>query len=291
MRNSILPFTLLLIFADCSINAQKLPAGKIGKDILKDYKLVWSDEFKKAGTPDSSKWVFEHGFVRNEEEQWYTNRNAFIKNDLLIIEGRKEKVLNPDYRPGARNWRHSREFASFTSASINTRNKFSFQYGIIEVKARVDTALGLWPAIWTLGVNKEWPSCGEIDIMESYPTDGIHYILANTAHGTSGRWSAKWNTAKIPLTYFLAKNPDWPSQFHIWRMVWDEQFIRLYLDDELLNETNLEGTYNPDGFNPFRQPHYILLNLAIGGQNGGDPTNTEFPTRYEVDYVRVYQKK
>ena len=73
-------------------------------------------------------------------------------------------------------------------------------------------------------------------------------------------------------------------------MDWDEKSIRLYLDDELLNETDLSTTVNPDGFQPFHQPHYVLLNLAIGGQNGGDPSNTKFPTRYEVDYVRVYQK-
>ncbi len=291
MRYSIITIVLLIIISSCSIKTLNATTNKTSKDIFKGYKLIWSDEFDKPGTPDSLKWNFEHGFIRNEEDQFYTNRNANIKNGILIIEGRKEKVLNPEYKTGAHNWRHSREYAHYTSASINTRNKFSFQYGILEVKARIDTSMGLWPAIWTLGVSKEWPSCGEIDVMESYPTDGIHYILANTAWGTTHRWNAKWNTSKIPLTHFLTKNPEWPSHFHVWRMVWDEHFIRLYLDDELLNETNLEVTFNPDGFNPFRQTHYILLNLAIGGQNGGDPSNTNFPSYYEVDYVRVYQKK
>jgi beta-glucanase (GH16 family) len=291
MRYSIKTSVLLFIISSCSIKTLNATTNDKSKEIFKGYKLIWSDEFDKPGKPDSLKWNFEHGFVRNEEDQFYTNRNAYIKKGLLIIEGRKEKVFNPEYKAGTYNWRHSREFAYYTSASINTRDIFSFQYGILEVKARIDTSMGLWPAIWTLGVSKEWPSCGEIDVMESYPTDGIHYILANTAWGTNRRWNAKWNTSKIPLTHFLAKNSEWPSQFHVWRMVWNEHFIRLYLDEELLNETNLDDTFNPDGFNPFRQPHYILLNLAIGGQNGGDPTYTNFPTHYEVDYVRVYQKK
>jgi beta-glucanase (GH16 family) len=72
---------------------------------------------------------------------------------------------------------------------------------------------------------------------------------------------------------------------------WDKDFIRLYLDNELLNEVDLSKTINPDGFNPFNQPQYILLNLAIGGDHGGDPSQTVFPIAYEVDYVRIYQKE
>ncbi len=290
MRNFIFSFSLLNILTLFAAKAQNAIV-KQANDMLAGMTLVWSDEFNQSSKPDTAKWSYETGFVRNEEHQWYTTDNAFISKGKLIIEGRKEKVSNPNYQAGARNWRQNREFAEFTSASINTRDKFSFQYGVLEVKARIDTAMGLWPAIWTLGISKEWPSCGEIDIMESYPIDGVHYILANTAWGTTRRYNAKWNSSKILLKYFLDKDPRWPQKYHIWRMVWDEQFIRLYLDDELLTETNLEDTYNADGFNPFHQPHYILLNLAIGGQNGGDPSNTKFPTRYEVDYVRVYQRK
>lgn len=257
----------------------------------KEYKLIWSDEFNQYSRPDPCYWTHEKGFVRNEEFQWYQEDNAFIEKGLLVIEGRREKVKNPNYEPGSGNWRRNREYAEYTASSINTRGKFEFQYGRIEVKARIDTAIGLWPAIWTLGVAGEWPSCGEIDIMESYPSDGVQSILANVAWGTNRRYHAKWNARKLPLKYFLDKDPDWPSKFHVWRMDWDENFIRLYLDDELLNEQDLSKTINADGSNPFRQPHYILLNLAIGGQNGGDPSNAGFPTRYEIDYVRVYQKK
>ncbi len=255
------------------------------------YKLVWSDEFEELCKPNPKFWNHERGFVRNQEYQWYQEDNAFIENGLLVIEGRRERVKNPNYVPGSDNWRQSREYAEYTASSINTRGKYEFQYGRIDVKARIDTAIGLWPAIWTLGVSGEWPSNGEIDIMESYPINGVQSILANVAWGTDRRWTAHWNAKTRPLQYFLDKDPDWPNKFHVWRMDWDENYIRLYLDDELMNEQDLSKTINADGTNPFRQPHYILLNLAIGGQNGGDPSNATFPARYEIDYVRVYQKK
>ena len=84
----------------------------------------------------------------------------------------------------------------------------------------------------------------------------------------------------------------WNKRFHTWRMDWDEQAISLFVDDQLLNRVELKDLVNQDGsgFNPFKQPHYILLNLALGGDNGGDPAATKFPRRYEIDYVRVYQK-
>jgi len=256
-----------------------------------EWKLVWSDEFNKAGKPDTTSWNYEHGFVRNEEFQWYQEDNAFCEKGLLVIEGRKEQIKNPRYKADSNHWRHNREYAAYSAASINTSGKREFQYGRFEIRARIDTSMGLWPAIWTLGRSGEWPSNGEIDIMESYPIGGVHNIMANVASGTTRRYNAKWDSKAIPLDEFIKKDKNWPSKFHVWRMDWDEQFIRLYLDDELLNETELVNTVNPDGSHPFKQPHYILLNLAIGGQNGGDPSNTKFPTRYEVDYVRVYQKK
>ena len=101
---------------------------------------------------------------------------------------------------------------------------------------------------------------------------------------------SKKKNRKIPFSKFLKKDPKWAEKFHVWKMEWTTDFIKIYLDDELLNTISLSETKNPDGFNPFHQPHYILLNLAIGG-NGGDPSATTFPRKYEVDYVRVYQKK
>jgi len=149
--------------------------------------------------------------------------------------------------------------------------------------------MGSWPAIWTLGVNGRWPAGGEIDIMEFYRRNNIPIILANVAWmGESGQ--AKWHTEIRPLTDFISRDTDWVRKFHIWKMEWNSNFIKLYLDDLLINTTMLSETINPDGRNPFKEPQYLLLNLAIGA-NGGDPSNTMFPITYEVDYVRIYQSK
>ena len=148
------------------------------------------------------------------------------------------------------------------------------------MRAKIDAKPGLWPAIWSLGVKGQWPRNGEVDQLEYYQ----NMILANTAWG-----NGTWNTVRTPFSKFLAKDPNWVDKFHIWRMDWDEAFIRIYLDNQLLNETDLSKTLNPDGSNPFHQPQFLLLNLAIGS-TGGDPSKTNFPTRDEIDYVRVEQK-
>ncbi|MBR2379889.1 MAG: glycoside hydrolase family 16 protein [Paraprevotella sp.] len=258
-----------------------------------EYQLVWSEEFDYEGAPDSSKWRFEKGFVRNHELQWYQEENAYCKDGLLVIEARNEQRENPLFREQRRrDWRRSRPLIECTSSSINTRGHFEFTYGRLEVRARIPVAKGAWPAIWTLGTNMEWPSCGEIDIMEFYRIKGQPVIMANVAWGKDKQWDAHWDSKATPMTHFLDKDPDWASDFHVWRMDWTEESIRLYLDDELLNETLLSETVNGaigKGSNPFKQPHYILLNLAIGGDNGGPVSGASWPIRYEVDYVRVYQ--
>lgn len=258
-----------------------------------NYNLVWSDEFDYSGAPDSTVWNFEQGFARNEELQWYQKENAYCKDGLLIIEAKSEKRDNPIYEEGSNDWRRSRRFIECTSSSITTSGKKEFLYGRFEVRARIPVGKGAWPAIWTLGNAMEWPSCGEIDIMEFYRKSDVPHILANACWGTEQRWNAKWQSKAVPFSHFLEKNPDWASEFHIWRMDWDESSIKLYLDDELLNEIFLKDTYNGslgNNKNPFMQPHYILLNLAVGGINGGATVPGAFPMRYEIDYVRVYQK-
>ena len=247
------------------------------------YKLVWSDEFNTGSRPNPDNWVYENGFVRNKELQWYQPDNARIEKGHLVIEGRRERVTNPKYDPTSKSWQRNREYAEYTSACVKTAGLHSWLYGRFEVRARLKAQDGLWPAIWTLGVDGPWPTNGEIDMLEYYQNT----ILANTAYGTGG---GVWKTVKTPYPHFTEKDPKWDTKFHTWRMDWDENSIKLYLDDELLNETDVTKTINPDGKNPFRQPHYILLNLAIGS-TGGDPSKTKFPTKYEVDYVRVYQKE
>jgi len=260
--------------------------------MAQEWKLVWSDEFNGNGKPDESSWTYEEGFVRNKEYQWYQKDNAVIKDGVLVIEARKESFPNPNYKEGSANWKTNRPDVNYTSACIKTAGKREFLYGRFEVRARIPTGKSSWPAIWTLGKTMPWPSNGEIDIMEFYRTKGEPYILANTAWGTDQPSVGKWNTQKIPFSHFTDKDSEWASKFHIWRMDWDETAIRLYLDDELLNETLLSETVNGsigNGTNPFKQPHYILLNLALG-QYGDEPDDAQLPMKYEIDYVRVYQK-
>ena len=260
-----------------------------------DWRLVWSDEFNTEGRLSPSVWNYEQGYVRNEEAQWYQTDNAFCKGGFLVIEARKEQGRrNPLYVCGSNDWRKKREFVEYTSSSVTTAGKKEFLYGRFEVRARIPVAKGAWPAIWTLGSNMEWPSCGEIDIMEYYQIKGAPHILANAAWGTDKQWGAKWNSKAIPYVYFTEKDPNWASKFHIWRMDWDEEAIKLYLDDELLNEIPLKDAVNGSigrGTNPFMKPQYLLLNLAIGGINGGPIDESALPMKYEIDYVRVYQKE
>lgn len=270
------------IVKDCSESNEISQSEKVRKP-------VWSEEFNIDGPVDSSIWNFENGFVRNHEDQWYQPQNAYCKDGLLVIECLPESRPNPNYKEGSDSWRESRPTIDYTSASINTRGKKEFKYGTLEVRARIPIGPGAWPAIWTLGIDKPWPSNGEIDIMEYYRIDGVPHILANAAWGTERRHTAKWNSKTVPFADFLAKDPDWASKFHIWRMDWNENHIKIYLDDALINKIDLSTTENPDGFNPMRQPHYILLNLALGGDNGGEPDPEAFPMRYEIDYVRLYE--
>ena len=251
------------------------------------YTLVWADEFDGTGEPDAKRWTYERGFVRNRELQWYQPQNARRVDGVLVIEGRRERVPNTLYQAGAAEWQRNRELAEYTSASLTTRGLHSWRYGRFEMRGRIDTRDGLWPAFWTLGTEGDWPHNGEIDIMEYYR--GI--LLANVAWGGAKRFQAIWADTRKPIASFTA--PNWASEFHVWRMDWDERAIVLSVDGERLNEVLLSRTINGDGTkrNPFHQPQYMLLNLAIGGTQGGDPSKTAFPARLEVDYVRVYQAR
>ena len=276
----------VVLMALSSAQARELKAPASDKS-GSSYKLVWADEFENKGAPDPNQWTYERGFVRNQELQWYQPENARCENGMLLIEARRERKQNPGYKPGGNNRPGSREYAEYTSASVTTRGLHSWRYGRFEMRARIDTRPGLWPAFWMLGVQGRWPKGGEIDIMEYYK--GL--LWANVAWGSKQPGTAKWDDSKKPITEF--GDPDWSKKFHVWRMDWDDQSIKLYVDDLLLNSTDLKDTVNEDAEakNPFHQPHYMILNLAIGGTSGGDPSGTEFPAKFEVDYVRIYQKQ
>ncbi|MBI5831761.1 MAG: glycoside hydrolase family 16 protein [Armatimonadetes bacterium] len=263
------------------------------------YRLVWNDEFDRNGPPDAAKWNFEKGFCRNNEAQWYQADNAVCRDGLLVIEGRRERVPNPNYDPKSNDWKRSRQFAEYTSSSLNTWGKFDWQLStsIITVRARLTPQPGYFPAIWTTGPGI-WPHGGEVDLMECYGGR----VLANFAWGTTQRWGAHWHSYDSPnqpdknkpkISYFVGKDPDWLAKFHVWKLVGSAERTQIFCDYELLNEVTHEVATNPrvdfaTVVHPFTEKHALILNLALGGP-GGDPSPAKAPFVYEVDYARVYQ--
>lgn len=244
------------------------------------YKLVWSDEFDKPGLPDPVRWNYEYGMIRNNEAQFYTfarPENARVENGLLVIEARRE------------NWSEAGRTARYTSASVTTEGRQYWRYGRFEIRARLPTGRGTWPAIWMLGQNiglkvgrVDWPKCGEIDIMENVGFDpdtihaNIHTELYNHVRGTN-------RGSKITV-----KDP-W-KDFHVYALDWSPEQIVISVDGKpyftYAKERADEAVW------PFDQPFYLILNLAIGGSWGGQQgiDDSIFPQRFEIDYVRVYQR-
>jgi len=251
-----------------------------------EWKLIWSDEFDKDGLPDPAKWDYEEGLVRNEEAQYYTRErleNARVENGMLVIEGRKEQFKNKAYKPGSTAWKTKNENAEYTAASIITRGKFSVTYGRIEARAKIPQGLGTWPAIWMLGdtrnTGKGWPVCGEIDIMEfvGKEPDKIHGTVHFSKAGKHKSNGGKLTTEK-PF-----------DDFHIYAIEWDTEKIDFYFDDKKYHSFKLSDA-EEGGYNAFRNPFYILLNFAIGGQWGGKIDDSILPQKFLVDYIRVYQR-
>lgn len=254
-------------------------------------RLVWQDEFDRPGAPDPASWSFEDGFVRNCEMQWYQPQNATVRDGLLVIEGRRESRPNPLYDAQKKgDWRAERKMIEYTSACLHSKR--SWLYGRIQVRARLQAEEGLWPAIWFLGVDrakKGWPACGEIDLLEYYDES----ILANfcwSAATPEKPYAQQWNTQKTPIAKFIAKSPTWRTDWHVWEMDWTAERIELRIDGETVNVQRLDTVRNPDGTNPFQKPMFLLLNLAMGS-TGGSLEKTRLPAKFEIDWVRVWQRE
>jgi beta-glucanase (GH16 family) len=252
------------------------------------WELIWSDEFNYEGLPDSTKWSYEEGFVHNRELQYYTKakkENVRVEDGVLIIEARKEKIKNPLYHPDSSYWKYKRAFAEYSSGSINTLGKASFKYGRIEARIQLPHGSGVWPAFWTLGNNYPeigWPACGEIDILEYFGGERPNRIESNMHFGIDGKRHHRQGVVEM-------ENP--PEGFHIYAIEWFEDHVDFYFDENKYWTFPLEladdGTYNG-----YRNPHYLLLNFALGGATAsGEVDESLLPQKYLVDYVRVYKIK
>jgi len=273
--------SLVIALAFVSVNAA------FSQSTTKKRKLIWSDEFNYTGLPDSSKWGYEEGHIRNNESEYYTKarkENAYVANGMLTITGRKEQYPNKAYKAGSNNWQQQDSLAAYTSVALITLNKKHFTYWRIEVRAKIPKGLGVWPAVLMLGVDRglvRWPYCGEIDIMEFVGHDSnhihgtIHYAdtTAKREHTSSG------NKIEVTQPY---------NDFHIYSLEWNSNSLDIYFDDSLYHHFDVnKATYKND--NPFRKPFYLLLNLALGGAWGGRIDDAVLPQQYQIDYVRVYK--
>ena len=232
--------------------------------------------FDRDGLPDPSKWTYERDLCATRKHNTIRSivRNARVENGRLIIEGRKEAYTAPDGKT-----------ASYTAASVTTDGTFALAYGRVEVRAKLPRGRGMWPAIWMLGTNIHgigWPRCGEIDIMEfvGHEPATVHELaLVRHREGKAHPSGGKLNDQK-------------PSDdFHIYAVEWFADRMDFYYDETLYFTCPLSKA-GVDDANPFHKPHYLILNLAIGGSWGGQKgiDDSIFPQRYEIDYVRFYQK-
>jgi beta-glucanase (GH16 family) len=233
--------------------------------------LVFSDEFDAAGALDPARWNHEIGYIANDEKQYYTSRseNARVADGTLVIEARRERWMGYDY----------------TSARLNTKGRAEFLYGKVEIRAKLPTGRGTWPALWMLGANIDqagWPACGEIDIMENVGFDpqtivaSVHTAAYNHVQGTQRNAT-------------LVLEAPW-ADFHVYAVEWYPDHIDAFVDGRKYFTFRNEGTGSRTW--PFDKPQFVILNLAIGGIWGGQKgiDDTLFPHRLVIDYVRVYKQ-
>ncbi|WP_346856218.1 family 16 glycosylhydrolase [uncultured Draconibacterium sp.] len=241
-------------------------------EYIDSFVLSWADEFDGTAV-NTSDWTFETGASGwgNNELQNYTNgANAEVKDGLLVLTARK---INDNTAIG-----------SYTSTRLISSGKKEFTYGKMEIRAKLPSGKGIWPAIWMLGANigsVSWPACGEIDIMEyvGYQPNTVHATVhTNAGSGSNGSGSSK--------TLATAE-----EEFHVYGLIWTEKEMIFYTDSpENVTHRYAPSVKNADNW-PFDKPQFFILNVAVGGNWGGAQgiDNSIFPQSMEIDYVRVYQ--
>ncbi|GEM56383.1 glycoside hydrolase [Flavobacterium branchiophilum] len=244
-------------------NGTQFISGNKTLTVLKNAGILWQDEFNVDGAPDGSKWGYDIGNSGwgNNEIQYYTNRldNSVVSNGTLKIITKKEAFGG----------------SAYTSARLLSKGKFSFKYGRVDIKAKLPSGAGTWPALWMLGDNittVNWPSCGEIDIMEHLGSE------PNKIHGSLHSPNNYGGNANTGITTISNAT----TEFHIYSLVWNATEIKFLVDNvqfyALANNSTL----------PFNNNFFFILNTAMGGWGGTVDPNF-VGTTFEIDYIRVYQ--
>ena len=273
----ILGAICIVLLAAPSCQKDKEPTKPDGPGTKKDTVLVWDEEFNYTGLPDENKWSYDtinnaSGWGNNEK-QFYTKarlKNAEVKGGYLYINAIKESYKGFNY----------------TSARLITKYKGDWLYGRIEVRAKLPDGRGMWPAIWMLPTDWAyggWPASGEIDIMENVGYNP--YVIVASVHTQSYNHTLgtqKSSTTNVPTCY---------TGFHTYTLEWQETSCKIYVDGTLYFVFANEGTGYKEW--PFDKRFHLLLNVAVGGNWGGQKgiDDSIFPRAMVVDYVRVYQKK
>lgn len=243
------------------------------------WQLVWSDEFEGSEL-DFTKWAVEengHG-GGNNELQYYLDRpeNVRVSDGHLIIEALRETT------------NQAGTIRQFTSGRIRTKRRASWQYGRIEVRAKLPEGHGLWPAIWMLPDSEtygRWAASGEIDIMEN-KGDRPQRIYGSLHYG------ATWPDNQHTTHPYERPTSDFHQAFHTFAIEWEANEIRWYVDEKCYATTDQWHSENAAFPAPFNQQFHLILNLAVGGNWPGPPNSgTTFPAQFQVDYVRVYKDK
>ena len=282
---AILILSAIFVFGDSNTVDSQDSHGKVENNLPNSMKLVWSEEFNDDKNI-AKFWTFEIGNGQkkgnpgwgNGELEYYTDKNWYISDGMLVIEARKENIKD---QYGTYN---------YTSTRMITQGKVSIKYGRIEARAKLPVGKGLWPAIWLLGedINKVgWPSCGEIDIMEYLGHDTK--TVYGTVHGPG--YSGAKGISK-PYRILDESQKDFSQTFYTFALEWDENEIRWYVNDvnyHKVSKETIENRYMAKWV--FDKPFFLILNVAVGGYWPGYPDQTtKFPQAMYIDYVRIYSK-
>lgn len=247
----------------------------VDKFLSDNWELVFDEKFKNLDN-----WNFEYGFVRNNELQYYTDKNYILDKNGLTIVGKLEKVKNDNYNSKSDKWQLNREYAEVTSTSINTKNKFSFKTGYIEAKIKMPIGNGVWPAFWLLGTDKDWPDGGEIDIMEYLGrTKDVVYHNAHSKNHISKLYNSCFETIENTTT-----------EYHTYGLYKDEDILEFYVDRKIQFRLVRKLEYDLTDDWPFNDKFYIILNLALGGDWARDLDLKCLPAYYNILYVKVWEK-